>query len=326
MKFQETSFVDYMNSYDQRSLHPELAHIYENGLPSKLEDLKNLIFYGPSGSGKYTQMLAAIRKYSPSEFKYEKKISVIYNKNTYLYKISDIHFEVDMSLLGCQSKQLWNEIYNHIVDIVLAKTQTHGIIVCKNFHEIHSELLDSFYSYMQQYNTGYTVDLKIIMLTEQISFIPDSIIQCSQVIRIPKPTKDRFMLCFPSSTAEEPSISTIRNLKHAHMDVSLNQFPLNEPHVILSAMIVDTLLNDLNFATLREQVYSIFIYNLDVLECIWYIVDKCIKKGHLNQLHMPKLFILTSKFIHYYNNNHRPIYHVENYMLALVQLIQTQVA
>ena len=54
-----------------------------------------------------------------------------------------------MSLMGCHSKMLWNEVYNQIVDILLAKAEKSGIIVCKYFHEIHSELLDIFYSYMQ---------------------------------------------------------------------------------------------------------------------------------------------------------------------------------
>ena len=41
--------------------------------PNKLNQLKNIIFFGPSGTGKYTQMLKSIKKYSPTELKYEKK-------------------------------------------------------------------------------------------------------------------------------------------------------------------------------------------------------------------------------------------------------------
>ena len=54
-----------------------------------------------------------------------------------------------MSLLGCNSKVLWNDIYNQITDVVSMRADTTGIILCKYFHKIHSELLDIFYSYMQ---------------------------------------------------------------------------------------------------------------------------------------------------------------------------------
>ena len=105
MKFYDTHFDDYIASNSAISLHPKLNKAYES-FPPDLHDLKNMVFYGPKGVGKYTQMLAAIKKYSPTELKYDKKISILYNKNTYFFKISDIHYEIDMSLLGCNSKLL----------------------------------------------------------------------------------------------------------------------------------------------------------------------------------------------------------------------------
>ena len=149
MKFYDTQFEDYLHSADTTTLHPKLNILYKK-FPNNINDLQNIIFYGPKGVGKYTQMLKSIRKYSCTDLKYEKKISVTFNKNTYYFKISDIHFEIDLSLLGCNSKLLWNEIYNQIIDIILAKSEKSGIIVCKNFQDIHSELLDIFYSYIKQ--------------------------------------------------------------------------------------------------------------------------------------------------------------------------------
>ena len=143
MKFHETHFEEYIK---KENLHPKLEKIYNNNFPKTINKLGNLIFYGPSGVGKYTQMLNSIKKYSPSDLKYEKKTSLTFNKQQYFFKISDIHFEVDMSLLGCNSKLLWHDIYQQIIDIVSAKHERSGIIVCKYFHEIHSELLENFYS------------------------------------------------------------------------------------------------------------------------------------------------------------------------------------
>ena len=49
-----------------------------------------------------------------------------------------------MDLLGCNARLLWNNIYKAILDILSSRTGHSGIIVCKNFHKIHNELLDIF--------------------------------------------------------------------------------------------------------------------------------------------------------------------------------------
>ena len=99
MKFYDTLFEDYIASNAKSNLHPKLTKIYKT-FPKDLSKLKNLIFYGPKGVGKYTQMLSAIKRYSPSELKYEKKMITVTSKSTHILKISDIHYEVDMSLLA----------------------------------------------------------------------------------------------------------------------------------------------------------------------------------------------------------------------------------
>ena len=120
MKYYDTKFEEYLQSYFCMPLHKKNQNIY-NKFPEKIADLPNLIFYGPEGVGKYTQSLASICKYSKSKLNYEKKICITYNKQSYYIKISDIHFEIDMELLGCNTKIIWNEMYNNIVDIVLSK-------------------------------------------------------------------------------------------------------------------------------------------------------------------------------------------------------------
>jgi hypothetical protein len=95
-----------------------------------------------------------LKKYSPSHFKYEKKITIQTDKHTYTYHISDIHYEIDMSLLGCNSKILWNEIFLQIVDIISVKAEKVGFIVCKNFHMIHGETVGYI---LQLYTTIFRI-------------------------------------------------------------------------------------------------------------------------------------------------------------------------
>ena len=84
MKFLETHFEEYNTTTNKLNLHPKLQKSF-NKFPSSLSKLGNIIFFGPSGVGKYSQMLHAIKKYSPSDLKYEKKLSIVFNKQSYFF-------------------------------------------------------------------------------------------------------------------------------------------------------------------------------------------------------------------------------------------------
>ena len=83
---------------------------------------------------------------------------------------------------------MFNEIYNNIIVIVSTKQNKTFFILCKNFHTIHSELLEIFNSYMQSLN-HINVKLIYILLTENISFINNNILNRCQVIPIKRPSK-----------------------------------------------------------------------------------------------------------------------------------------
>jgi hypothetical protein len=317
MKFYETHFEEYINEHNRENLHPKLNKIYEK-FPKNIHDLKNLIFFGPNGTGKYTQMLKSIQKYSPTDLKYEKKISLTYNKQQYFFKISDIHYEVDMSLLGCNSKLLWHEIYQQIIDIISAKTDKSGIIVCKYFHDIHSELLENFYSYMQK-NNDTSIDLKFIVITEELSFIPDNILNCCEIINISRPTKTSYVKCVKTKLPAKLKPENITNIKILHI---YNEDLMLQYKIICNKILKSLLnINELQFLKFRDVLYDLFIYNLDISDCIWYILSSLVEQKQIKKEHMSKILIRTYTFFQYYNNNYRPIYHVENYLLYLAKLI-----
>ena len=116
MKFHETNFDEYIKKCDAINLHAHPNKYYEK-FPKDMSNLRNIIFYGPPGCGKYTQMLWAIKRYSASNLKYNKKICVQFQKSCYYFMVSDIHVEIDFALLGCNSKLLWNEIYHNLINI-----------------------------------------------------------------------------------------------------------------------------------------------------------------------------------------------------------------
>jgi len=317
MKFLETHFEEYTNAVIKENLHPKLQKLFDK-FPMSLDKLGNLIFYGPSGVGKYSQMLYSIKKYSPTELKYEKKISLSYDKKQYFFKISDIHYEIDMSLLGCNSKLLWHDIYQQIVDILSAKTEKTGIIVCKDFHNIHSELLENFYSYMQDNNEN-AINVKFILLTEEISFIPDSIINCCEIINIGRPSKISYTKCVKQKMPVDLKIENIVNIKYMHVNVCELMFP----YKIICDKILKEMseIEDLKFLKFRDLLYDIFIYNLDITDCIWYILTNLINQKKIKRENLSNILLKTYNFLKYYNNNYRPIYHLESYLFYLTSII-----
>ena len=259
----------YLQKLIEHNLHEK--NTYFKKMPDNICDLNNLIIYGPGGCGKYTQSLNIIKKYSPSELKYEKKINFTNNekKQDFQFKISDIHYEVDFNLLGCNSKIIWTELYNIITDIILTKPNNHGIILCKNFHNINSDLLDVFYSYMQYHKTF--LKIKFIIITEQISFIPPNIIKCSSIISIPRPTKSSYIAVTNNKiTVPLSNITNITNINHNKLLVSNNY-------------ICDKIISDLKdynaikFNEFRDKLYEMLIYNTNIHYTIWVILNDLIK-------------------------------------------------
>ena len=317
MKFHETHFDEYLTENKRANLHPKLEEVYKN-FPVSIHDLKNVIFYGPPGIGKYTQLLKFIKKYSPSELKYEKKISILFNKEPYFIKISDIHYEVDISLLGCNSKLLWHDIYEHIIDIVSSKSEKYGIIVCKYFHEIHNELLENFYSYMQK-NYNSSVDIKFFFLTESVSFIPSNILNCCEIINISRPKKSVYNNCLKIKLKKDIPIEEISNIKNLY----ISNITLMSKHKLICDKIINIMvsLKDIQFLSFRDLLYDIFIYDLNISECILYILFNLVEKKMLRKEDFSKIIIKTYHFFQYYNNNYRPICHLENYLLFIVKTI-----
>jgi len=368
MKFYESHYEEYIESKDHYNIHPELKNALEN-TPTKISQMGNMIFYGPSGVGKYTQVLSLLKKYSSTDLKYDKKITIQTDKQTYTYHISDIHYEIDMSLLGCNSKILWHEIFLQIVEIISIKNEKTGFIVCKNFHMIHSELLEIFYSYLQQYSHTYSpIQIYFIIITEHISFLPNNIIQSCKILNICRPTKQQYenmatnnkqkikmheqtnnidtdnnnelnklFISRISNAFQGNSLFFKNNIKKTLERVDTNgilngkelrsfniikpgqELPKEVFNIVCDNLIQEIINHDkLSFTTFRDSIYDILIYNLDAVECIWYILFFFIQNNYLTKKNTSDILKKTYTFLKYYNNNYRPIYHLESIMFYFI--------
>lgn len=312
LKLFESSFDEYINvKHNLHNNNTKILSILSQNMNN------NLIFFGPKGIGKYTQSLKYIKNFSKTGLKYERKINIIKNKKEYFFKISDIHFEVDMCLLGCNAKLIWNKFYYQVIDILSSRENKKGIILCKNFHNIHSELLDIFYSYMQ---TLYhkNINIQFIFLTDHVSFIPDNIINKSTIIPFRRPTKTSYNKCVKNKIPKNFNINNIDNIKLFKINIDIN--PLVEN---ICKKIIENMENykNIDFLKFRDNIYNIFIYQINITDALWYILNYFIKNKKLDEKKilyiLPKLYI----FFKYYNNNYRPIYHVEKFLFCICKQI-----
>ena len=355
MKYYETKFEEYIQSEKLLSLHPELES-YKNQLPNNIRDLKNLFIYGPPGCGKYTQALSIISQYSPSQLKYYKLMNIENEKKNIVIQISDIHYEVDMDLLGCHAKILWHDIFFQIIDIITSTSNKNGIILCKNFHTIHTELLEIFYNYIHHFSKQHSIHINFFFVSEQISHVPDCITSQCQILSITRPQQTRYndiieknmfhhdvynmnngflpklILQNNSLLTKEhtkpklhsseccnidtQSIHNIKELKWVPYSTT-NDYPTSLFDKCF-AQLHDYSKNvdKINFLQLRELLYDLLTYNIDVYEFLFQYTN------HVsNQLSQEQLSTILTKIyssLKYYNNNYRPIYHLENIVLYII--------
>jgi DNA polymerase III delta prime subunit len=319
MKILDNLFSNYINYSDHKEMHPGLKELITT-LPNKIEEFPNLILYGPSGIGKYTASLQIIKRFSKSNLGYEKYMYINSNKSNYFLSISDTHYEVDMSLLGCNSKQLWFDIFVHITDVISQSKDRNGIILCKNFKLIHNELLDNFYSFMQT-NFSQRIVIRFILLTTDIGFIPDNILNCCLVIPIARPNYSTYKKInknidkIKKCNLEVNQISNIKSLS-----LSPDNMNISVPYKILSNKIINSILNykEIDFIQFRDMLYELLIYDISIPDAIWYILETLVNKKILTKEKIINVSKKTFEFFKYYNNNYRPIFHLEKYFYYLI--------
>ena len=324
------NFIDYINNYDKTNIHKKYTDFF-NSLDNDLDNITHFIFYGPPGSGKYSSALKLIEKYSNSNLKYEKKMIITSNKNEHIIKISDIHYEINMENLTCNPKTLFNDIYINIIDSIQVQENRKGIILCKNFHLIDNELLEVFYSYMQKkLINNFTV--KFIILTDHLSFINKNILNISKILYFNKLSNSNYYKManiankkfLTSNKNEDINITELNNIEILKvLELKANNLTIFQVHKLLCDTIINDIINydQLNYVNFRNKLYDLLTYNLNINECIYYIVNQIINKNNLDSCFIANIYVKTCLFFKYYNNNYRPIYHLENYLYTLINII-----
>ena len=79
--------------------------------------------------------------------------------------------------------------------------------------------------------------------------------------------------------------------------------------------------DEIKFLQLRENLYDICIFDLNICDCINYIIQQLIKKQLLTSEKLNNIMLNSYNFMRLYNNNYRPIYHLEKYILYISAVV-----
>jgi hypothetical protein len=329
------NYNEIINENPNYNFNKELLHIISNisDTHTNNEHFINYIFYGPPCSYKYKNALKLLQHFSPTNLKYEKKLHINLTKTEFYIKISDIHYEIDVENFIYNSKSLWNEIYNIIYNSIASSSIKRGYIVFRNFDKINYDLLDLLYNYMQK-ELFSTLNIKYIIITECVSFIPMKILNICKILNFAKLNKKNIhALCNKSnkqyfknlnlSSKDADSIYNKVNNPNifTYLDISNNM-----KYIIQHSAICDTYINlicnnNYNITNIRTLLYDILINHLNSHECFFYIIQSLIINKLINCNKIGDLIFNSIFFLKNYNNNYRPIFHLESFTLYLIELI-----
>jgi pantothenate kinase len=121
----------------------------------------------------------------------------------------------------------------------------------------------------------------------------------------------------PSRLTSKFPLETITNIK----ELKTNMTELIDPHEHICQCIVSVIISPeahLKYDELRERLYDLLTYDINIQECVWFILRRLITTGILLPEMMDDIMTQIYTFFQYFNNNYRPIYHLENFVLLLV--------
>ena len=72
---------------------------------------------------------------------------------------------------------------------------------------------------------------------------------------------------------------------------------------------------------LREQIYELLTYNIDIITSIQYIIFNLLGSNEIEQSKINDILDHLFISVKYYNNNYRPIYHIESILLYITAKI-----
>lgn len=306
------SAIEFLNTHENLNLFQDFSYPLYSSFFDKIQNIKiqnlesfpNLIIYGGDGIGKYTFAKQILKILSPYELKYQKTVTIQMNKNIEKkIRISDIHYEIDLQNMIYNTKTIWEEMYYVILDIISSSEFKSGIILIKNFHYITNELLEIFQSFLD-----CPKSIRFILLSEQVSFIPQHILNFFQIIPFCNKNEE-----IKTVNEEKDRMVSKKNLLYKICDNKIEKYYMR---IVKN---IEKIMNEnISYIQVRNYLYEILIYQMDFNQIFSHLFSMVFSKNHkIENIH--NFLIQVYPFFYQYNNNYRPIYHLEKIIYHFIE-------
>lgn len=281
------------------------------------DNFMNILFYGPSGSGKYVLTLMLLQKLFGNK---------IYIKNNYesilnIY-YSSVHYEIILNKNSNKIQDLRDIIIN-MSSTYNISSNYYNIIVVKNIVHLNTELF-SLIKYLIENN----YPIYFIFLTNTITNLPSYIKNLFLKIRVPK-VLDSECLNFFNFVNEKEKL----NLSKQNLIEIINKSKNNLTKIFLNIQCPDykNFMNHkldeileliktkkiLNILKIRERLYDLCSKNVDKT----YIIKYCLNEILKNTTDTKKKIELTKKAAdlqHKCITSYKETIHVEYFLVYLM--------
>ena len=106
------------------------------------------------------------------------------------------------------------------------------------------------------------------------------------------------------------------------MKLKKNDTIINLHENIVNRIVVKIInYQDITMSKFRELIYDMLVYNINIYDAIYDILFYLIKNNYIEDSEYYNIMLHTNKVLKQYNNNYRPIYHLENICYYLINKI-----
>ena len=160
-----------------------------------------------------------------------------------------------------------------------------------------------------------TTNIYFILISESVCFIPDNIVNCCLKINVPRPSIAQYNKCFKTKIKSTKNINNSKSLRLSITD--------EDPYISLCNHIYNYIVipDSMKYTKFRDVLYDILIYNYNIGTLIYYLYSKLSKEKQLSNTQQTKMFDTVLLFLKNYNNNYRPIYHLELLMFNIISIV-----
>jgi len=330
---------------DKLRFHDELTEqLRRISDPSVVGDMSHLLFYGPSGAGKKTRVMALLREiYGPGVEKMKVEVRPFkFKSNTVelTFISSNYHIELNPSDVGpYRDREVAQEVIKEIAQSHAPLTASGGLFKVIVLNEVDKMSRDA-QAALRRTMEKYTSACRFILICNNACKVIEPVRSRCVALRIPAPTKGDIKkvlqevskkenTALPEPLAERIAIASNRNLRRALLMVEackVKQSPLTDDQAVEVAdwerfigIIATNVLEEQTpqrLLAVRGQMYELLAACIPADLIMQKLTIELLKK--MDDSLKPEVLQHAAYYEHRLNLGSKPVFHIEAFVAKVM--------